>query len=60
MTIPATPCLSTYTVNRRTGETLRCSGQHLRGNPFRQGGDAVHVAEAYGLTWTWYDDEADQ
>jgi hypothetical protein len=47
-------CDSQYTA--WTGLTLRCIGDHLRGNIRR--GD-VHQQRYAGIVWTWYDEEAD-
>lgn len=50
-------CKSTYDVGG--GEVLHCTGVHLIGNPFRDGG-VVHQAPAYGVDWTWYTSEEDK
>lgn len=51
-------CHSAYTV-WPGGLTLHCTGEHLRGN-IRRG--TIHQAQAHagGVSWTWYEDEADQ
>lgn len=47
-------CDSTYTA--WIGLTLRCTGEHLRGNILR---GEVHQQRYAGIVWTWYSDEAD-
>jgi len=48
-------CPSAYTAWQ--GLVLRCTGEHLQGNPRR---GQVHQQRVAGMTWTWYDDEADR
>ena len=48
-------CTSTYTVNRYTGELLRCE-RHLRGH----WDQVVHSNYHIGIVWTWSDKAADQ
>ena len=52
-----TACESTYNAGR--GLWLHCTGEHLRGNPFR-GDGVVHQQHYAGIAWTWRTDEADQ
>lgn len=52
-------CTKTYTINRKTGERLTCSGNHLKGNFFRDNG-LVHECEWNGKSFIWYDSESDK
>jgi len=49
-------CASEYVVVEATGERIRCSGTHLRGNIFRS--EQNHTAEVAGMLVTWRDREA--
>ena len=53
-------CGSKFTIDRRTGEALSCSSNHLKGNIMRPDWENVHTAEYAGLTWTWYTSEEDK